>query len=151
QVFANWREERQATFDVEIDVCAAMLHVGCVDQLAIDVVAQDVFNVVRIGLNSEAGRGVARKARRRGYLVRFDEPDSRKAFDVHKESQERFTIAVDTSNDFLLPQLPTIFLQELIDYVLHLKRNVLGGVHPLANSGPVAVARPDDVADAIFM
>ena len=44
-----------------------------VDEFAVDVVAQDGFHIVAIGLNAETGRRIAGQARRRDDLVGLDE------------------------------------------------------------------------------
>src|SRR5829696_2259361 len=55
--------------------------------------------------------------------------------------------AVETPDDFLLPLLPMVFVDEVVEHFLHLHGEIHGFVHALADGGPVTVAGADDVAD----
>ena len=151
QVLAHRRIQRQAPLHVEIDIRAAVLHVIRLDELAVDVVAEHVLHIVRIGLNAEAGRGIAGQPARRHHLVGLDEANPRHALGIDEEPQERFAVAVDPADDFLLPQLPAVFLLEVVEQLLHLHRHIVRRFHALADRRAVTVAGADDVADAVLV
>ena len=74
EILAHGIKQRQPAFHVGVDVRLAVLDFGGVDQPAVDPVAQHGLDVVRIGLDAEAGRRIGLPIDRRGHLGRLDEP-----------------------------------------------------------------------------
>ncbi len=95
-----------------------------VDQLAIDVIAEDRFDIVPGGDDPLAVRRIAERAGRRGDLVRLDEPHPRLAGAIGKQSQKDFAVAVETADDLLLPRLPLIESAKLVDHPLDALRQL---------------------------
>ena len=119
QILAHREVQRQTTADVGVDVRFAMLDLVGVDRLAVDVIGQHGLDVARIGENAELGGGVGGLLGRRGNLARLYEADARRAVGGEEESQKHFAIAVAAEHDLLLPPLPAVGLNEIIEHVLH--------------------------------
>ena len=131
QILSHRRVQRQAALHVEVDVRAAMLDVAGVDELAVDVVAEHGFHVVRhrSGCRSWPTGSAAQLGRRRD-LVRLDEPHARQAVVVDEEPQERFAVAIDAADDLLLPLVPAILVLKLVEHLLHLPAPASGAARP---------------------
>src|SRR5262245_44076654 len=102
-----------------------MLNVAGRDEFAVDVVTDYAFDVVGLRLNTERGRGVLCQLRRRDHLVRLDESNPRDTFTIDKEPQECFAVAIEPTDDLLLPQLPAVFLEKAVNHFLNLHGHVL--------------------------
>ncbi len=164
EVLSHRVEERQPAAHVGIDVGLAVLDVGGIDQLAVDVVAGDGLDVVAIGDDAEAVRRLGGARRGRGDLAGLDEADARRAVERGEEPQEDFAVAVAAADDLLLPAVPGVSSEELVELGLdgfgefvRMPRCVdrcirvpLSSCTDLPNRA-VAVAAADDVAHAVFV
>ena len=70
---------------------------------------------------------------------------------IDEEPQKRFAVAVHAADDFLLPLVPAVLVLKLVEHFLHLQGDFRRRLHALADRGAIAVARADDVADAILV
>ena len=68
-----------------------------------------------------------------------------------KQPQEALAVAVLAADDLLLPLVPLVHADELVQHGLHFGRRRVGGGRPGLATHAVAVAAADDVADAVFV
>ena len=134
EILAHGEEQRQPALHVGVDVRLAVLDLGGIDQPAVDPVAQHGLHVVRIGLDAEAGRRVGQPVAGRGHLGRLDEPHPRGAVGGRKQSQKAFAVAVLAADDLLLPLVPVVQADELVENRLHLADQRLGVLPCLATA-----------------
>ena len=151
QILAHRVEQRQSALDVRVDVGLAMLYFGGVDGQPIDVIGQWRFDVVRFGLNAERGGRIREPLRRRGDLPRLDESDARPSVRRGEEPQEHFSVAIPTADDLLLPPVPGILVDELVEHVLDHRRQFRRRVAPLLGRGTIRMSGTDQVADPVFV
>ena len=143
--------ERQPAPHVGVDVGLAMLDFGGVDQLAVDPVAADGLHVVGVGLDAQGGRGVAAPVRGRGHLAGLDEPQPGRAVGGGKKPQKALAVAVLAADDLLLPLVPLVDADELVQHGLDLGQHGVARRAAWLGQHAVAVAAADDVTDAVFM
>ena len=151
EILAHRIEKRQPALHVGVDVRLAVLDFGRVDQPAVDPIAQHGLHVVRIGLDAETGRRVLRPIAGRGHLGRLDEPHPRGPVGGGEQPQKTLAVAVLAADDFLLPLVPAVQADELVQNGLHLAHQRLGVGLAAGGGGPIGVSAADDVADAVLV
>ena len=150
EILADGEEQRQAAFHVRVDVRLAMLDLGRIDQPAVDPIADDRLDVVRIGLDAKPRRRIGQPIGGRRNLVRLDEAHARRAVRGRKQPQKALAVAVLAADDLLLARVPMVQADELVDDGLHLGRERFGAGVPFGVR-PIGVSAADDVADAVFV
>ena len=109
-------EQRQPAFHVGVDVGLAVLDLGGVDQPAVDVVAQHGLDVGRRRSGCRSWRP-GRPTRSGGVrdLGRLDEPHPGDAVGGREQPQEDLAVAVAPADDLLLPLVPAVDADEVVE------------------------------------
>ncbi len=122
-----------------------------VDELPVDPITQHGLDVPRIGLNAEPGRRIDGPTGRRGDLIRLDEPQPHGPIRRREQPQEAFAIAIFPPNDFLLPPVPLIDSNELIEHGLNIPRQIARPPRPMFRRYPIHMPTADNIADTILL